>query len=283
MTSCFTSRSIASMRAMSKTASRPFSQTLAAASFGTRPSSAIASSACASISNQMRNFVCGRPDVGHLRPAVARDHPGLRSCRDGIAERARFFNAGRRAMSDGERPTTSGRPSGSDQRGGDREHVVERAGAWKWPKIRKAILIGISLRSVMARTTCSAIADRRERRPCRRKARPECAAKRALHGRRAKQPARRRARRPAESVAGDAEDDGSPPASASRRPGRGRARRSAKASAMADAESRGESRAGERLQPASPPRARRSRRRRSGPSAAVASARPCGSRRCSRA
>ena len=36
-----------------------FAQTASAASFGTIPSSAIASSACASISNQIRNLVSG--------------------------------------------------------------------------------------------------------------------------------------------------------------------------------------------------------------------------------
>ncbi len=59
MTSCFTSRSMASMRSTSKVASLPFSQTLSAASRGTTPSSARAVVACASISNQMRNFVSG--------------------------------------------------------------------------------------------------------------------------------------------------------------------------------------------------------------------------------
>ena len=59
MTSCFTSRSISSMRATSKTALEPFSQTTAAASLGTTPSSARALVAWASISNQMRNFVSG--------------------------------------------------------------------------------------------------------------------------------------------------------------------------------------------------------------------------------
>ena len=37
----------------------PFSQIVLAASFGMMPSSAIASEACASISNQMRKRVCG--------------------------------------------------------------------------------------------------------------------------------------------------------------------------------------------------------------------------------
>jgi hypothetical protein len=59
MTSCLTSRSISSMRATSNLAFLPFSQTFAAASFGTTPSSASASVACASISNQMRNLVSG--------------------------------------------------------------------------------------------------------------------------------------------------------------------------------------------------------------------------------
>ena len=59
MTSCLTSRSIASMRSMSKVALRPLSQIVFAAAFGTMPSFAMASAACASISNQMRKRVCG--------------------------------------------------------------------------------------------------------------------------------------------------------------------------------------------------------------------------------
>ncbi len=59
MTSCFTSASMASMRATSNVAALPFSQIFFAASFGTMPSSAMASAACASISNQMRNLVSG--------------------------------------------------------------------------------------------------------------------------------------------------------------------------------------------------------------------------------
>ena len=59
MTSCFTSRSIASMRAMSNLALRPLSQIFFAAAFGMIPSLAMASAACASISNQMRKRVCG--------------------------------------------------------------------------------------------------------------------------------------------------------------------------------------------------------------------------------
>ena len=59
MTSCLTSASIASMRATSNLAALPFSQIFFAASFGMMPSSAMASAACASISNQMRNFVSG--------------------------------------------------------------------------------------------------------------------------------------------------------------------------------------------------------------------------------
>ena len=54
MTSCLISRSIASMRAGSKVAFFPFCQISCAALFGMIPSSAIASAACASISNQMR-------------------------------------------------------------------------------------------------------------------------------------------------------------------------------------------------------------------------------------
>ena len=59
MTSCLVSRSISSMRATSNVACRPFSQIVLAASFGMMPSSAIASAACASISNQMRKRVWG--------------------------------------------------------------------------------------------------------------------------------------------------------------------------------------------------------------------------------
>ena len=59
MTSCLVSRSISSIRATSKVAALPFSQIVLAASFGMTPSSASASQACASISNQMRNLVSG--------------------------------------------------------------------------------------------------------------------------------------------------------------------------------------------------------------------------------
>ena len=56
MTSCFTSRSISSMRA---TSNLPFSHSALAAAAGISPSSAMASQACASISNQMRNRFSG--------------------------------------------------------------------------------------------------------------------------------------------------------------------------------------------------------------------------------
>ncbi len=56
MTSCRVSRSISSMRATSKA---PLSHTALAASFGMTPSSACASQACASISNQMRKRFSG--------------------------------------------------------------------------------------------------------------------------------------------------------------------------------------------------------------------------------
>ena len=59
MTSCFVTRSISSMRATSKVTSPALAQIARALSFGMTPSSAIASQACASISNQMRNRVCG--------------------------------------------------------------------------------------------------------------------------------------------------------------------------------------------------------------------------------
>jgi hypothetical protein len=59
MTSCLTSRSMASMRATSKVASAPLRQIVSAASRGTTPSSARAVVACASISNQTRNLVSG--------------------------------------------------------------------------------------------------------------------------------------------------------------------------------------------------------------------------------
>ena len=59
MTSCFISRSISSMRSTSNVAAPPFSQIVFAAAFGMTPSSASASQACASISNQMRNLVSG--------------------------------------------------------------------------------------------------------------------------------------------------------------------------------------------------------------------------------
>ena len=50
--------SISSMRATSNSTSFAF-QTASAAAFGITPSAAWASAACASISNQMRNFVSG--------------------------------------------------------------------------------------------------------------------------------------------------------------------------------------------------------------------------------
>ena len=56
MTSCLVSRSIASMRSISHL---PFFQISRAAFLGTMPSLAIASQACASISNQMRNLASG--------------------------------------------------------------------------------------------------------------------------------------------------------------------------------------------------------------------------------
>ena len=59
MTSCFVSRSMASIRPTSNAASRPLAQMVSAADFGMTPSSASASQACASISNQMRNRVSG--------------------------------------------------------------------------------------------------------------------------------------------------------------------------------------------------------------------------------
>ena len=59
MTSCLVSASIASMRATSKVASFALAQIVFAASFGMVPSSANASAACASISNQILKRVCG--------------------------------------------------------------------------------------------------------------------------------------------------------------------------------------------------------------------------------
>ena len=59
MTSCLVSRSIASMRSISNFAALPLAQIFFAAAFGIMPSSAMASAACASISNQMRNRVSG--------------------------------------------------------------------------------------------------------------------------------------------------------------------------------------------------------------------------------
>ncbi len=58
MTSCLTSRSISSMRATSNSTSLAF-HTASAADFGITPSSACASQAWASISNQMRNLFSG--------------------------------------------------------------------------------------------------------------------------------------------------------------------------------------------------------------------------------
>ena len=59
MTSCLVSRSISSIRAMSKVTLRALAQIVLAASFGITPSSACASAACASISNQILKRVCG--------------------------------------------------------------------------------------------------------------------------------------------------------------------------------------------------------------------------------
>ena len=59
MTSCLVSRSISSIRATSNLAFLPLSQIFFAAAFGTMPSLAMASAACASISNQMRKRVSG--------------------------------------------------------------------------------------------------------------------------------------------------------------------------------------------------------------------------------
>ena len=58
MTSCLVTASISSMRATSNSTSLAF-QIAAAAAFGITPSSACASAACASISNQMRKRVSG--------------------------------------------------------------------------------------------------------------------------------------------------------------------------------------------------------------------------------
>ena len=58
MTSCLVTASISSMRATSNSTSRAF-QIASAAAFGITPSSAWASAACASISNQMRKRVSG--------------------------------------------------------------------------------------------------------------------------------------------------------------------------------------------------------------------------------
>ena len=59
MTSCLTSRSISSIRATSNWASLPLAQMVLAASFGITPSSAWASAAWASISNQILKRVSG--------------------------------------------------------------------------------------------------------------------------------------------------------------------------------------------------------------------------------
>jgi hypothetical protein len=59
MTSCLVSRSISSIRATSKVAFLALAQIVFAASFGIVPSSASASAACASISNQILKRVWG--------------------------------------------------------------------------------------------------------------------------------------------------------------------------------------------------------------------------------
>ena len=74
MTSCLVTRSISSMRATSKFAFVPFSQIALALSFGITPSSASASQACASISNQMLEPRLRLPDANHFGAGIARDH-----------------------------------------------------------------------------------------------------------------------------------------------------------------------------------------------------------------
>ncbi len=59
ITSCFVTRSISSMRSTSKVTLPALSQMFFALSFGMTPISASASQACASISNQILNRVCG--------------------------------------------------------------------------------------------------------------------------------------------------------------------------------------------------------------------------------
>ena len=59
ITSCLVSRSISSIRSTSKVASPALAQIVFAASLGITPSSACASAACASISNQILKRVCG--------------------------------------------------------------------------------------------------------------------------------------------------------------------------------------------------------------------------------
>ena len=70
-----------------------------------------------------------RPDVGHLRAAVARNHPVLRSCGSRHSRgRPASLQRGVRAISTA-KSAISGRPSGRMSGAAMAEHVVERAGA----------------------------------------------------------------------------------------------------------------------------------------------------------
>src|SRR5690606_21566511 len=73
MTSCLVVRSISSMRSASHTASRPPSQIAAAESLGMVPSSAMASAAWASISNQILYLVA----CDQMSAASARAYLGI--------------------------------------------------------------------------------------------------------------------------------------------------------------------------------------------------------------
>jgi hypothetical protein len=64
-------------------ASRLSQTVFAAPPAGITPSSACASQACASISNQMRNFRARRPDGGHFGAGIAGDHVELQLQRIG--------------------------------------------------------------------------------------------------------------------------------------------------------------------------------------------------------
>ena len=86
MTSCFTSRSISSIRSTSKVALEPFSQTDLAAAFGTTPRSASAVVGMRLDLEPDAELGLGRPDGDHFGAAVTGDHESTLP-REGYAPR----------------------------------------------------------------------------------------------------------------------------------------------------------------------------------------------------